>query len=380
LTIAGIVIACFSAGCFIGALLCIFIADVLGRRKTIFLGTIFMIIGAIIQASSFTLAQFIAGRTILGFGNGINSATVPTWQSETAKSHRRGFLILMESAFIAGGVCIAYWVSLGCYYSESSFSWRFPIALEVVFALIVVIFVLPLPESPRWLILQGYEQEALIVIGALSDLPPDDQYVRDEFDIIKATVLEMTRGGPADLFTRGKEKHLQRTVLAYVLQMMHKLCGIHFIVYYSTYIYQTQFSRSPFTARILAATTTTEYFIAGCAAAFIVDRIGRRSLLLTGTAGMLLCLVIIAIMARFADTADDIPAIVFMYIFTAFFAIGWLGIGWLYPAELVPLRIRGPANALAVSAHWAFNFMVAMITPVAFARIGWKTWIIFIAL
>lgn len=88
-------------------------------------------------------------------------------------------------------------------------------------------------------------------------------------------------------------------------------------------------------------------------------------------------MIILAVMTKVGGTAPGIVAAAFLFIFNTFFAIGWLGMTWLYPAEIVPLRIRAPSNALSTSANWAFNFMVVMITPVAFSSIGYKTYIIF---
>lgn len=79
-----------------GAVITIFIGDLLGRRKTIFFGSIIMILGAALQCSAFSLGHFIAGRVVTGFGNGMNTSTVPTWQSETSKSHRRGMMVMIE--------------------------------------------------------------------------------------------------------------------------------------------------------------------------------------------------------------------------------------------------------------------------------------------
>lgn len=101
--------ASYNLGCFLGAVACIWIGNPLGRRKTIFLGTCIMIVGAILQASSFQLAQLIVGRIVTGFGNGLNTSTVPTWQSECSRSHRRGQLVMVEGALITGGILIAYW-------------------------------------------------------------------------------------------------------------------------------------------------------------------------------------------------------------------------------------------------------------------------------
>lgn len=109
-TYQGITVGSYNLGCFCGAVACIWLGNMLGRRKTIFLGTCIMVVGAILQASSFSLAQLIIGRIVTGFGNGLNTSTVPTWQSECSRSNRRGQLVMIEGALITCGVMVAYWV------------------------------------------------------------------------------------------------------------------------------------------------------------------------------------------------------------------------------------------------------------------------------
>ncbi len=204
--------AAYNVGCFLGSIACIWVGDILGRRKTIFAGTSIMIIGAVLQCSAFSLGHFVAGRVITGFGNGFNTSTVPTWQSETSKSHRRGQLVMIEGALITGGICLSYWLDFGfSFLDPSEIAWRFPIAFQIVFALIIIAFILELPESPRWLILKGKEDEALTVLAALSDLPADDPYIYGEFSAIKDTVLEMAQGKFRDLFANNENRHLHRT-------------------------------------------------------------------------------------------------------------------------------------------------------------------------
>jgi sugar porter (SP) family MFS transporter len=336
-----------------------------------------MIIGATLQASSFSLPQFIVGRLVTGYGNGLNTSTVPTWQSETSKSHRRGQLVMIEGALITGGICLSYWLDFGFSFLEpSSISWRFPIAFQAVFALTLVLFILELPESPRWLILKGKEDEALRVLSALSDRSSDNKYVQGEFVAIKDTVLEMSKGGFRDLFTMDENRHFHRTVLAYVNQVFQQISGINLITYYAAVIY-AKIGLGDFTSRLLAAGNGTEYFLASWIAVFTIERFGRRSLMLFGAAGQSMSMVVLAAMNASPTPAKGIVAAVFLFVFNTFFAIGWLGMTWLYPAEIVPLRIRAPANALSTSANWAFNFMVVMITPVSFSSIGYKTYVIF---
>ncbi|EAQ85666.1 hypothetical protein CHGG_06919 [Chaetomium globosum CBS 148.51] len=336
-TYQGIAVASYNLGCFIGAVITIFIGNPLGRKRVIMLGTSVMIVGAILQASSTTLEQFIVGRIITGLGNGGNTSTVPTWQSESSKAHKRG---------------------------------------KVFFCLIILIFIPFLPESPRWLILKGREAEAKEVIAALEDKETTDRVVENEFLAIKETVLEMSKGTFGDLFTMDKNRNLHRTLLAYFNQVFQQISGINLITYYAAVIYKG-LGMTDFMSRLLAALNGTEYFIASWPAVFLVERVGRRKLMLFGAAGQAATMAILAGVNSRNDFGYQIAGIVFLFVFNTFFAVGWLGMTWLYPAEIVPLRIRAPANALSTSANWIFNFLVVMITPIAFNNIGYQTYIIF---
>ncbi|POR35785.1 Sugar transporter STL1 [Tolypocladium paradoxum] len=376
-TYQGIAVASYNLGCFIGAVITIFIGNPLGRKRIIFLGTAIMVVGAALQASAFTLEQFIIGRIITGLGNGGNTSTVPMWQSETCSAHKRGKLVMIEGALITGGIMISYWVDLGLSFAPGSVAWRFPLAFQMVFCLVILTFVLGLPESPRWLILKGREDEAREVIAAIADVDQGDKYVDNEFRSIKKTAEEMGKGTFADLFARDKNRTLHRTSIAYVNQMFQQISGINLITYYAAKIY-SDLGMSPFLSRLLAALNGTEYFLASWPAVFLVERVGRRKLMLFGAVGQATTMAILAgVNSRTHYEPFQIAGIVFLFVFNTFFAIGWLGMTWLYPAEITPLRTRAPANALSTSSNWIFNFLVVMITPVAFANIGYQTYIIF---
>lgn len=159
---------------------------------------------------------------------------------------------------ITGGICISYWLDFGFSFLEpSSIAWRFPIGFQIIFAIAILAFILELPESPRWLILKGEEDEALSVLAALSDLPSDDPYIYNEFSAIKDSVLETSQAGFRDLFTQGEDRHLHRTILAYVNQMFQQISGINLITYYAATIYQNEIKLTPFISRILAAANGT---------------------------------------------------------------------------------------------------------------------------
>ncbi|RDW38281.1 LOW QUALITY PROTEIN: general substrate transporter [Yarrowia lipolytica] len=383
--------------------------DKLGRRYIIFYGSIIMTIGAILQCASYSLGQFITGRVISGIGNGFITATVPMLQSECAKPEKRGKLVMLEGALITAGIALSYWIDFGFYWVRTNDAdWRFPVAFQIVFCLFLMFTVLTLPESPRWLVKKLRFEEAAGVFAALEDVDIDDPYVVSQvtYSIMLEQLAQMGVEGTAArqkilygefqmgaelpflqqmklMFTFGKKKNFHRTMLAYWNQ---QITGINLITYYAAYIYETSVGMNATDSRILAACNGTEYFLASWIAFYTIERFGRRKLMIFGAIGQAATMAILTGCVYAASTPEDgglnkpragIAAAVFLFVFNTFFAVGWLGMTWLYPAEISSLEIRAPANGLSTSGNWVFNFMVVMITPVAFDTIKWKTYIIF---
>ncbi|KAJ5761336.1 hypothetical protein N7533_003375 [Penicillium manginii] len=358
----GITVAAYNLGCFAGSIPTIWVGNMLGRRKAIFLGSFIMCIGAILQCTSYELAQLVVGRLVTGFGNGINTSTVPTWQSECCKSHRRGQLVMIEGAMITCGITISYWIDFGLLFADpNEVAWRFPLAFQIFFAAIILAFVMFLPESPRWLILKGREDEAREVLACLMGDDTDEVFIDTEFIAIKATVLEMAKGSFRDMFTMGPDRHFHRTMLAYVNQMFQQISGINLITYYIPTIIEEQIGLSGINSRLIAACNGTEYFAASWVAVFTIEKFGRRSLMLFGAVGMSVSMAVLAISDSISSSNKGNST----------------GVAAGIAQTIVPLKIRAPANALSTSSNWIWNFMVVMITPVAFSTIGYKTYVIF---
>nr|POE87907.1 sugar transporter stl1 [Quercus suber] len=225
----GIVVATWNIGCFFGSIVTFALGDRFGRRDIIILGLLCLLIGKTVQTSSFSLAQYIVGRFIAGTGNGFIASTVPAWQAECLKTHRRGTLLLVSfGSCITGGLAIAYWVAYGMSFTApSSASWRFTIAFVIVFILAALAMILSLPESPRWLILTGREEEAKRVLAALNERSSEDEDIRREFLMIKNTLLHMSSGGLLRTFSQGEYRYLQRVLLAVCLQIMQQVWHNH---------------------------------------------------------------------------------------------------------------------------------------------------------
>lgn len=321
-----------------------------------------MIVGAILQCTSYQLGQFIVGRLVTGMGNGLNTSTVPTWQSECSRAHRRGMLVMIEGALITGGIMIAYWIDFGLYFTDpNEVSWRFPLAFQIFFCLPIIgecqnphlttvsradsktALVMSLPESPRWLILKGKEDEAMHVLGALAGADPDSQFVKSEFTAIKDTVLEASKGSFKDLFTMDEDRHFHRVVLAYVNQMFQQISGINLITYYIPNVLQNEVHLSPFLAKLIAACNGTEYFLASWIAVFTIEKVGRRKLMLFGAAGMSICMIVLAVTDSIGSSSSGIAECVFLFAFNTCFAS---------KLSCCFTRVTGEKYLLTITASW----------------------------
>ncbi|KAL3455198.1 general substrate transporter [Aspergillus heterothallicus] len=381
--IRGAVTACYEIGCFFGALFSMFFGERIGRTRTIFAGASVLIIGAIISCAGFGahwgLGQFVVGRVISGIGNGMNTATIPVWQSECSGAHNRGLLVCFEGAMIAVGTLIAYWVVFGLSYVPDTVQWRFPVALQVFFALIVAFGVLGLPDSPRWFIMRGHDQEAIHVLAKIKDQSTDSDQVLTEYNFMKADI-EMTRSSQASwktIFTFGKTQELQRLLVGCSGQFFQQFTGCNAAIYYSTLLFEDNLGLERRLALVLGGVFATVYALATIPSFFMVEKVGRRKLFLIGFAGQGLSF-IITMGCLVKDNADNAKgAIVGIFLFIVFFAFTLLPLPWIYPPEINPLRTRTAGAAAATCTNWITNFAVVMFTPL-FADVSpWGVYLFF---
>lgn len=149
-SLVGTVTAIYDVGCFFGAVISFWLGEKLGRKKTVLVGTSIMTIGAILQIAAFGVPQMIVGRIVSGIGNGINTATAPVWQSETSSVKWRGKLVVIEMILNIAGFSLSNWMTYGFSFVGGPISWRFPLAFQLVFIIILFATVPWLPESPRF--------------------------------------------------------------------------------------------------------------------------------------------------------------------------------------------------------------------------------------
>jgi len=379
----GAVTSCYELGCFFGAIFSLIFGDKIGRTSLIVSGGFIMVVGATISVATsrthWGLGQFVIGRVISGIGNGIDTATIPVWQSECSRAHNRGLLVCAEGAIIAVGTLIAYWLDFGISYVDNSVQWRFPVAFQIIFALILSCGALMLPESPRWLLSKGHEKEAVFVLSQLDECSPEDDEVIHSVNLMKSDLQQLgsSENSWKVLFKFSRNQELQRMLIGCSGQFFQQFTGCNAAIYYSTLLFKQNLGMSNHTALILGGIFSTVYAIFTIPSFFMVERVGRRNLFLIGFLGQGLSFIITMACLIRPSPESAKGAAVGIFLFIAFFAFTILPLPWIYPPEINPLRTRTKASALSTCTNWICNFTVVMFTPVFSDTSSWGIYLFF---
>ncbi|TID21464.1 hypothetical protein E6O75_ATG04859 [Venturia nashicola] len=423
-TVQGTTVAIYEVGAAIGAGSCYFLGDRLGRRRMISLAAGVVLVGVVVQSSAFALAQLIVGRVVtgmflprvfcdeeetsyevmvclmnvVGLGVGAFTATIPMWVAECTRAHSRGSLVskysfspptlrqrvydttVLENAGAIGGLVFVSWFEFGLYFvKNNSVNWRLPIAFQALFALAVLIGIWGLPESPRWLVLRDRTDQARTTLSALDDVPLDDELVATDLSQIQHSLSLENVGESTNPFAPTKNRHLQRTVTAIAVNMFCQMSGVNVISFYSNSIFEGTLGYTAETSRIISGCLQIWQFIWACTAVFLIDRFGRRQLLLAGAAGMALSQAGLAGLTSHLEnrTAASL-SLLFDFIALGIFPVCLFVIAFMYSAEIAPLRIRAKVTAMSTATNWLFNFLLAEITPVGFASIKWRYYLVYV--
>ncbi|KAI7519506.1 general substrate transporter, partial [Hortaea werneckii] len=311
--------------------------------------------------------QFIIGRTVTGVGNGINTSTIPTYQAECSKSANRGLLICIEGGTIAIGTMIAYWIDYGASYGPPGLTWRFPIAFQIVFGIFIIVGMLFLPESPRWLLTKDRHEEATTVLAALRGLPREDEEIKTQSGIIVDSIrVAGAVGGNTpyrSLLEGGKTQHFRRVLLGTSSQFFQQIGGCNAVIYYFPLLFENSIGVSHNLALLLGGVNMIIYSIFATTSWFLVEKVGRRKLFLAGSIGQCCSMILVFACLIPGGTGPAKGAAVGFFTYIAFFGATWLPLPWLYPAEINPIKTRAKANAVSTCSNWLWNFTVVMFTP-----------------
>ncbi|KAI9498269.1 general substrate transporter [Zychaea mexicana] len=384
----GGVVAVYYAGTLIGALMGGWIGDKIGRIKTVVVGSLIAIVGAVLQTAAQNVGWMMASRVITGIGTGHLNAIVPVWSAETSHHTSRGMFIAMEFTLNIFGVVVAYWLDYGMSYTEGGLRWRFPIAFQLIPLAVLAVGINFFPESPRWLAKVGRLEEAIDILSSLrGNGDPDNPEVQKEYNqIIEAIHMEAAEGEPtyySMLFHYDKLNIPRRVHLSIWLQILQELTGIGVItVYAPTVFLGAGFSER--TSQLLSGFNNIFYMLCTIVPVFTIDRWGRRFTLFYGAVMQGICLVLVAVLTKpsimsMNSLAYGIAATVFTFGYTGFFGMTWLAVPWIYPVEIYPTRVRARGGAWSVVGWSIGNALIMEITPPMIAQIGWASFLVFAA-
>ncbi|ORY59264.1 hexose transporter [Pseudomassariella vexata] len=364
------------------------LSDKYGRKPILLFGIILIIIATIIQSASINLPMFVVSRLIVGFGGMFVVQPSPLLIAELAyPTHRGKYTCAFWTMYYLGAI-LASWTTFGTQSYSGVWAWRIPSIIQAALPLVQLTFWYWIPESPRWLVAQDRAPEAAALLSkyhAGQPIPGEAAHTplvaRELSEIVQTIHLEKTAkttGWISLISTPGNRK---RTMIAVCCGAFAQWNGIGIVSYYLTLVLDTIGITDTFEQTLINGLLQIFNFGAALAAAFLVDRLGRRTLFLWSSVGMLLSYIVwTACSAVNSDTGSK-PAgiVVVVCLFTYFFHydIAWTPLLFGYPTEIFPYSLRSRGIAVELFAIYGSLVIAAFCNPIGIENIGWKYYIVF---
>lgn len=360
----GLATASAILGCIPGAMCAGFISDRFGRRRMLFFCAILYALAGILSAIPQTFGQFIAARILSGVAIGVSSMICPVYIAEIAPPKWRGRLGSLFQLGIVSGIFITLfingWIQRPADMAWNvAYGWRWMLAAEAIPALLFLGLLFPIPESPRWLIQANREGEARATLHRIGG----ETYTESEIAAVKE-VLRQDEGSFGELFSR---RYRLRLAIAMVLMFGSQLSGINAIMYYSTEIFKdaTGDANAAFQSSIWIGLVN---FIATFIAIGLVDKAGRKPLLLVGNAVQVVALGAVGFI--YAHNPHSPALLGFVILYIAAFAMAMGPLPWIVCSEIFPAKLRGRAMSVATFCIWTGCLIVAQTFPTLLKQIG----------
>ena len=363
-TMQGIATAAVLIGATLGAAAAGWISDKFGRKRVILAVALLFVAGALVSAASQSLKVLLAGRAIVGIAIGVASMLTPLYLAEMAPKDRRGAVVSLNQFCITFGILVSYLVDYAL--TGVPHDWRWMLGLGAVPGLILFFGMLFLPESPRWLAGAGRMQAARRALGNMRG----QQNVEAELAELRTDLrAESGRIAPwSALFQAGGRRPL---ILGVALAIFQQVTGINTVIYYAPMIFQDAGLSSASVAILATAGVGLVNVIMTVVAMRLLDRVGRRALLIGGLLGMIAMLLVLAggfmVGVKGAVAAITVGSVA---AYVGFFAIGLGPVFWLLISEIFPLAVRGRGMSVATVANWGSNFAVTLAFPILTAALG----------
>lgn len=347
-----IAVSAVLVGAILGALLAPHLSDALGRRITLIITALIFTLGAILTALSPNLGIFILWRIIVGVSIGIAASVVPSYISEIAPSRWRGMMVTLYQLAITVGIAVSYWVDLA--FAHAGMGWPPMFAIAVVPSLIFLGGMLFNPETPRWLASRGRWAEAELVLAHITD----EQNTTVALEEIRNS---LNSGEEHGALRKLLQPGLRLALMVGVgLAVFQQLVGINTIIYYAPTIFGLVGFGSNTAAILATSVIGVVNVLSTIAASILVDRAGRRPLLLWGSAGMVISLLTLSLIFALNSAHVGGLTLGMLMLYIVAFAIGMGPVFWVMSAELFPTQVRATGASISTLSNWVANLLVSV--------------------
>ncbi|KAF2690904.1 quinate permease [Lentithecium fluviatile CBS 122367] len=398
-------------GGILGSLTAGIFGEVFSRKYTMFSACLWVVLGSYlyIGASYHTPAMLYAGRFFTGLGVGTFSGVGPLYNAELSAPEVRGLIVSFYQFATILGIMLSFWIGYGSNYiggigeGQSNLAWQLPSIIQGIPAAMLAIGIWWLPFSPRWLVKQGRDEEALQTLSYLRNLPVNHELVEIEYKEIKAEVLFERRSfaknfpnlaakEQGSVYVREFAQYYQifrtwdnfkRVSTAWLVMFFQQWSGIDAIIYYAANVFESLGLTGGTQALLATGVTGVVFFVSTLPAMAIIDKVGRKPMLQVGSVVMWCSMVIAGIMvAKFrhdwdAHATEGWVVVVFIWIYVGAFGATWGPVSWTLVSEIFPLSIRAKGASIGASSNWLNNFAVAFYVPAMLEAWAWGTYIFF---
>lgn len=353
----GLAAASAILGCIPGAMFAGFMSDKFGRKKLLFFCALLYAISGVLSAIPQTFGQFLAARLLSGLGIGASSMICPVYIAEISPEKWRGRLGSLFQLGIVTGIFLTLFINkviqgMGDDTWNTTMGWRWMLGMEAVPAFLFIGLLFTVPESPRWLAQKGQVEEARTILTKIGGA----DNAAAELTAIQAAASH-EEGRFAELFSSAFRRPL---IIAAGLMICSQFCGINAIMYYSTKIFESagQLKNAAFAASAWVGLINLAFTFVAIA---LVDKLGRRPLLLIGTLVQTVALTLVGWM--FHTQNSGLPLLICIIVFIAAFAMAMGPVSWILCSEIFPNKVRGRAMSVATFAIWTACYIVAQTFP-----------------
>ena len=366
----GLTVAIATVGTILGALIGGRLADRYGRKNLLFAIGILYVMGSVGTALAPTHAFLMAFRFLGGVGVGLSSVCAPIYTAEIAPARIRGRLVGLVQFNIVLGILLAYLSNyiIQMIITDEKVAWRWMLGVMLIPSAVFLLLLVSVPETPRWLMSRGRDKEAVEISRRLCSTQAESE--EQIAEIRQQLAADRTKGSLSDFFSRRYSKVI---IFAFIIAMCNQLSGINAILYYAPEVMK-EAGASKDDAYLMSVAVGIMNLIATMAALTVIDKIGRRSLMIVGSIGYLLSLgFLTGVMFMYEgnfDSTSSLLVLVGLLFFIAAHAFGQGSVIWVFISEIFPNKVRGTGQSFGSLTHWVFAAVTTYAFPTIIGKLG----------